>query len=317
MKTVLIPPPQPTANSNQLRVDLPASLGQGGIDLILLTSGIQLSNLDWQLDQATLFQSGLKKHTVGFGFCLDGRSDYHPACFNRSFTIRAGESGFFSFPKGVEAIEKTDDKRMHRVNLLLDGERLSTLINGDEDRFYPILKSLEKKSPTRIGNILTPVMRTGLYQLLHCPYSETTQRIFLEGKSMELIAHMMERLCPGCRCCSDCTIKTSDTERVHHAAHMLVRDLNNPPDIMEIARSVGLSRTKLFRCFRQTFGLSPFEYLRNHRLQMAMQLLQDGEVNVTQAALMVGYTNLSYFAKAFKSTFGIAPSELRKSVRLT
>ena len=317
MKTVLIPPPQPTANSNQLRVNLPASLGQGGIDLILLTSGIQLSNLDWQLDQATLFQSSLKDHTVGFGFCLDGRYDYHPACFDRSFTIRAGDSGFFSFPKGVEALEKTDDKRMHRVNLLLDGERLSTLINGDENRFYPILKSLEKKSPTRVGNIITPVMKTGLYQLLHCPYSGTTQQIFLEGKSMELIAHMLEQLCPGCRCCYDCAIKTSDTERVHHAAHMLVQDLNNPPDIMEVARSVGLSRTKLFRFFRQTFGLSPFEYLRNHRLQMAMHLLQDGEVNVTQAALMVGYTNLSYFAKAFKSIFGMAPSELRKSFRIT
>ncbi|MGD9826883.1 MAG: helix-turn-helix transcriptional regulator [Desulfobacter sp.] len=134
---------------------------------------------------------------------------------------------------------------------------------------------------------------------------------------MELIAHMMEQLCPGSCCCCDCSIKTSDTERVHHAAHMLVRDLNNPPDIMEIARSVGLSRTKLFSCFRQMFGLSPFEYLRNQRLQMAMQLLQDGEVNVTQAALMVGYTNLSYFAKAFKSIFGMAPSELRKSFRIT
>ncbi len=127
-------------------MNIPASFGQGGADLILLTSGIQLLIFEWQINQATLFQSYLNDHSVGFGFCLDGRYDYHPACFDRPLTIRAGESGFFSFPKGVEAIEKTDDKRMHRVVLLLDGERLSTLINGDEDRFYPILKSLEKRS---------------------------------------------------------------------------------------------------------------------------------------------------------------------------
>ncbi|WP_320044308.1 AraC family transcriptional regulator [uncultured Desulfobacter sp.] len=317
MKTVLVPPPQPVANSNHFKINIPASLGQGGADLFSLTSGIQLLTLDCQFNQATLFQGGLKDHAVGFGFCLDGRYDYHPTGFDRPFTIRAGESAFFSFPKGVETLEKTNDKRMHRVALSLDGECLSTLINGDEDRFYPILKSLEKRSSTRMGNILTPVMRTVLYQLLHCPYRGTTQQIFLEGKSMELIAHMMEQLCSGCRCCYAGTIKTSETERVHHAAHMLVRDLNNPPDIMEIARSVGLSRTKLFRCFRQTFGLSPFEYLRNHRLQMAMHLLQDGEVNVTQAALIVGYTNLSHFAKAFKSIFGMAPSDLRKPFRIT
>jgi AraC-like DNA-binding protein len=317
MKTLPFPTLQPTTNPNQLRASIPASLGQGGIDLILLKSGVQLLILDWQINQTTLFQGVLNDHSVGFGFCLDGRYGHHPGCFNRPLTIKAGESGFFSFPKGVEILEQTYDKRMHRVVLLLDGERLSKLINGDEDRFYPILKSLEKKVPTRMGNILTPVMRTALYQLHHCPYHGTTQQIFQEGKSMELIAHMMEQICSGYGCRYDCAVKASDKERVLHAAHMLVRNLNSPPEIMEIARSVGLSRTKLFRSFRQTFGLSPFEYLRNHRLQMAMQLLQDGEMNVTQAALMVGYTNLSYFAKAFKSTFGIAPSELHKSFCVT
>jgi len=317
MKTVPFPTPRPTVHSNQFKMSIPASLGQGAGDLYFLTSGIQLIILDWQLSQATLFQGDLDDYSIGFGFCLEGRYGHHPSCFNHPLTIKGGESGFFSFPKGVEFLEITDDKRMHRVVLLLDGERLSALINGDEDRFYPVLKSLEKRSATRIDNALAPVMRTVLYQLCHCPYRGTTQQIFLEGKSIELIAHMMEQLSSDCRCCDDGTIKTSDTERAHHAAHMLVRDLNNPPDIMEIARSVGLSRTRLFRCFRQTFGLSPFEYLRNHRLQMAMHLLRDGEVNVTQAALMVGYTNLSHFAKAFKVIFGIAPSELRRSFRAT
>ena len=202
---------------------------------------------------------------------------------------------------------------MFRIILMLGGEQFFKLVNGDEDRFCPLLKSVGKRSSTRIGHALTPVMRAALHQLLHCPYCGKTRQIFLEGKAMELIAHMLEQLCPSGGCCCDGSINISDTERIQHAADMLVRDLNNPPDIMAVARSVGLSRTKLFQCFRQAFGLSPFEYLRNHRLQMAMQLLQDGEVNVTQAALMVGYTNLSYFAKVFKSMFGMAPNALRKS----
>jgi AraC-like DNA-binding protein len=97
---------------------------------------------------------------------------------------------------------------------------------------------------------------------------------------------------------------------VHHAADVLVANLENPPDMTLLARSVGLSRSKLHRCFRQAYGVSPFEYLRNHRLQTAMLLLQGGEVNVTEAALTVGYTNLSYFAKAFKAMFGVAPGGL-------
>ena len=44
-----------------------------------------------------------------------------------------------------------------------------------------------------------------------------------------------------------------------------------------------------------------------------MHLLQAGEINVTEAALRVGYANLSHFAKAFKSMFGVSPKELLQS----
>ncbi|MBM9616732.1 helix-turn-helix transcriptional regulator [Desulfobulbus rhabdoformis] len=316
MKTVSLEvPPRPTAIPHQFRVDIPPSFGQGGIDIISFPSGIQLLQADWQFQQATLCQSSLKEYSVGFSFCLHGRFDYHPACFDRPFAVKAGESGFFSFPKEIDCQETADGGRMFRVVVLLKSEQLFQLMNGDEDRFCPLLKSLEKSSSTRIAQSTTPLIKSVLHQLLHCPYCGTTRQIYLEGKTMELIAHMLEQLCPRGGCCHGCPVKSSDADRAHHAAHMLIRDLNNPPDIIKIAKSVGLSRTKLFRCFRQTFGLSPFEYLRNRRLQMAMHLLQDGEVNVTEAALLVGYTNLSYFAKAFKLMFGIAPSELRKSIQ--
>lgn len=43
--------------------------------------------------------------------------------------------------------------------------------------------------------------------------------------------------------------------------------------------------------------------------QTASLLLQEGDINVTQAALSVGYTNLSNFANAFKARFGMTPGE--------
>lgn len=79
---------------------------------------------------------------------------------------------------------------------------------------------------------------------------------------------------------------------------------------MELSRTVRLSRSKLQRCFLRVYGVAPFEYLRNHRLQTTRRLLQRGESNVTEAALRVGYANLSYFAKAFKTMFGVTLGEL-------
>ena len=129
---------------------------------------------------------------------------------------------------------------------------------------------------------------------------------------MELLAHKIEQLHPNGRS-SNGALKSSDQECVHHAAEVMVNNLENPPRY-ESAGTVRRAEpgANCHRCFRLVYGLSPFEYLRNKRLQTAMQLLQGGEVNVTEAALSVGYANLSYFAKAFKNTFGLAPGELLK-----
>jgi AraC-like DNA-binding protein len=70
-----------------------------------------------------------------------------------------------------------------------------------------------------------------------------------------------------------------------------------------------MCRSKLFRCFRMVYGMTPFEYLRNRRLETAMDLLMDGRMNVAQAAYAVGFSCPSYFTKAFKKYFGHLPSK--------
>ena len=46
-------------------------------------------------------------------------------------------------------------------------------------------------------------------------------------------------------------------------------------------------------------GLTISRYLRNLRLERAAELLHSGRSNVTEAALVVGFSSLSHFSKAF------------------
>ena len=86
----------------------------------------------------------------------------------------------------------------------------------------------------------------------------------------------------------------------------------------EVARSVGMCRTKLYDYFRMVYGITPFDYLRNKRLETAVTLLNEGKVNVTQASYAVGYASLSHFSKTFKEHFGFSPGKhLKDSVSLT
>lgn len=75
-----------------------------------------------------------------------------------------------------------------------------------------------------------------------------------------------------------------------------------------IAAEMAISERHLFRRVRKLTGLSPQKYLRQYRLQRAMQYLHNGRYKkVKDVALAVGYINASYFINQFEKEFGKKP----------
>lgn len=316
MKKIQLGSPRATAIPNHFKIDIMPDVGQGEIDIYCFASGLKLMISETQFEHPVLLQGFSARPFVGFGFCLAGRFESRPVCFNKPLVVKTGESGFFAFPRSVEFIEKSEKKRAHRVYLMLEGDSLAKLTQGDEDRFAPVLRSLDRRPFCRIAETTTPVMKMALQQLIYCPYYGATRQFFMEGKAMELLAHKLEQLHSlGHSCQKTVLMNATDIECVRYAADLLINDLENPPDMTTLAHTVGLGKTKFYQCFRQVFGISPFDYLRNHRLQTAKRLLQAGEANVTEAALSVGYGHLSYFAKSFKSMYGVSPKEFLEASR--
>jgi AraC-like DNA-binding protein len=88
----------------------------------------------------------------------------------------------------------------------------------------------------------------------------------------------------------------------------LARDIESPPSLSQLGREVGCSPFYLSRLFSEHTGMTISRYLRNLRLERAAELLRRGRVNVTEAAMAVGYSSLSHFSKAFAEMFGVCPS---------
>lgn len=60
------------------------------------------------------------------------------------------------------------------------------------------------------------------------------------------------------------------TER---ARDYLLDNLEAPPSLTKICQTVGMSHPKLNRCFKQLFGMTVFQYLRQERMNHARRLL--------------------------------------------
>ncbi|MDQ8729511.1 AraC family transcriptional regulator [Bradyrhizobium sp. LHD-71] len=82
-----------------------------------------------------------------------------------------------------------------------------------------------------------------------------------------------------------------------------------------LASDAGLSRFHFCRAFKESTGLSPHAWLRQHRLEKAMKLLRDTDHSVAAIAAAFGYASQTAFAAAFRKLTGETPSDWRRRMR--
>ena len=87
-------------------------------------------------------------------------------------------------------------------------------------------------------------------------------------------------------------------------AYLTVHDFTN---------SLGLSKSKLYRKIRLLTGKSLNPFIREYRLNKAMDLLHKNLFNLSEIAYQTGFTSLSYFSKCFQRQYGQVPSALVKT----
>jgi AraC-like DNA-binding protein len=103
-------------------------------------------------------------------------------------------------------------------------------------------------------------------------------------------------------------LKPDEIDRIWNAKEILLKDMCNPPSLMSLASSVGLTHTRLNLGFKSVFGGTVYEYLRNQRLEKARLLVVEGAKNMTEIAYETGFASGSHFAYAFRKRFGVSPS---------
>ena len=75
------------------------------------------------------------------------------------------------------------------------------------------------------------------------------------------------------------------------------------------ANLCSMSEVNFRRLFREYTGMSPIEYRNDIRLTNARNKLQSGEYNVSEAAELCGFTNLSFFIRLYKKKYGYTPKK--------
>lgn len=147
-------------------------------------------------------------------------------------------------------------------------------------------------------------------QIAKCPLVGSLRSLYLQGKSLELLAlafNALDRSSAHREFARPLSVAQIECLRAAHA--ILLAEYRSPPNLDSLARRVGLCTTALTVGFRQLFGMSVTETVQEHRLTEAFHALGQGKMTVAQAAYGVGLSP-AYFSTLFHRKFGYPPSQL-------
>jgi ligand-binding sensor domain-containing protein/signal transduction histidine kinase/DNA-binding response OmpR family regulator len=109
---------------------------------------------------------------------------------------------------------------------------------------------------------------------------------------------------------------SKDRQFVEQLVNIIESQLANPElNIDYICTEIGMSRTKLYQKIKTATGQSIGDFVRNIRLDKAVQLMTEKDVTLAEVMYSVGIQTQSYFTKAFKKKFGKTPSQFLKELQ--
>lgn len=84
--------------------------------------------------------------------------------------------------------------------------------------------------------------------------------------------------------------------------------------LQDVAGFMNYSEAYFCKIFKQCFDKSFLVYLTDYRVERAKQLLADVTINIKDISMEVGYRDSNYFARVFKRSTGMPPTEYRYAV---
>ncbi len=102
---------------------------------------------------------------------------------------------------------------------------------------------------------------------------------------------------------------------LRRAIERLGSDSYTDVSLTALASDAGLSRFHFCRAFKESTGLSPHAWLRQQRLEQAMNMLRDTDASIASVAAQLGYASQTAFTAAFKKLTGETPSDWRRRMR--
>lgn len=103
--------------------------------------------------------------------------------------------------------------------------------------------------------------------------------------------------------------------QLENALNYIDTHLTQELTLEEIAHAAGMSRSHFSAVFKSMNGVTAWEYITNKRIELALHLLRQGKLSITQIAMECGFNTMANFNRSFKKVTHRTPSEYRRTLK--
>jgi len=156
-----------------------------------------------------------------------------------------------------------------------------------------------------------PELNFVFQQITDCQAEGKTLHLYLESKVIELLTLIVTGIEKEKRHIS-VKLDYRDIRSLKKTVTIMKNNLAAYPTGEELAKVAGMSPARYLLAFRKHYSTTPYEYLKEMRLNQALLLLKNSDYGIATIAEKVGYHNSGHFARLFKNAYGLGPREYRK-----
>ncbi|HTO15277.1 MAG TPA: AraC family transcriptional regulator [Edaphocola sp.] len=309
-------------NCEEYILYIPEHLGKGLIKGFNLGDGIVLMQYDCTFSEDTEIQFIADQiHPLKFKFCEIGS-------FKHRFE---GEEVEHDIDELIFIIIANESKNGHIIKFNAKNRTKINKLEIDRKTFLNSRNCQISKIRGRLRTLFQDIDATKKFYF-HGNYSLQTYNIFRRIKDFKgtpflkdlfirsqayLILYVLVREFQKANNSSkQCTVLLkTDVNLINDASSIINTNLQQPNTVIELARLVGTNTQKLQYGFKEIYGLTVNQYIKEKRLVETITLIKNTEFSISEIADKVGIKSKSYLTKIFKEKYGICPLQYRQNLK--